>query len=130
MFDCVYACRTARFGTAITSRGNISLGRKQYAKDKGPLDEDCSCKTCKNHTRAYLHTIAGKDANAATLMSYHNIAYLLNLTRGCRAALRESRFPEYCREFMFKYHQEDEARYPQWACDAFASVNITIKKSQ
>ena len=25
--------------------------------DFRPIDEDCSCSTCKNYTRAYLHTI-------------------------------------------------------------------------
>jgi queuine tRNA-ribosyltransferase len=128
MFDCVYACRTARFGTAITSRGNIHLARKQYARDKGPLDEDCDCKVCKTHTRAYLHTVAAKEATAATLMSYHNIAYLLNLTRGCRAALREKRFEAYCATFMHKYHGGDEAQFPSWAVDAFASVGINVLK--
>ncbi len=33
MFDCVFPTRTARFGTAFTSFGEIKLRNKVYAKD-------------------------------------------------------------------------------------------------
>lgn len=37
MFDCVFPTRTARFGTAFTSKGEIKLKSKIYAKDFSPL---------------------------------------------------------------------------------------------
>lgn len=61
MFDCVYPTRTARFGTALVYRGDnvkngeMHLTQAAYAKDKRPIDEDCECYTCKNHSRAFLH---------------------------------------------------------------------------
>ena len=33
MFDCVFPTRTARFGTAFTSKGQIRLKNKIYAQD-------------------------------------------------------------------------------------------------
>lgn len=37
MFDCVFPTRTARFGTAFTSKGQIRLKNKIYAQDFRPL---------------------------------------------------------------------------------------------
>eukprot|EP00658_Telonema_sp_P-2_P034790 TRINITY_DN25393_c0_g1_i2.p1 TRINITY_DN25393_c0_g1~~TRINITY_DN25393_c0_g1_i2.p1 ORF type:complete len:105 (+),score=35.27 TRINITY_DN25393_c0_g1_i2:135-449(+) len=45
-------------------------------------------------------------------LSYHNIAYLLQLTRGARAAIQAGTFPEYIRTFMLAYHPDKE--YPTW----------------
>lgn len=33
MFDCVYATRTGRFGTAFTPNGEINILREQFTKD-------------------------------------------------------------------------------------------------
>lgn len=74
MFDCVYPTRTARlaantclfylicfgFGTAITRReGDLHLDRKEFRQDFRPIDDECSCYTCKNHTRAFLNSAIG-----------------------------------------------------------------------
>jgi queuine tRNA-ribosyltransferase len=37
MFDCVFATRTARFGTAFTSNGPIKVKHKKYEKDFTPI---------------------------------------------------------------------------------------------
>ncbi|XP_067877459.1 queuine tRNA-ribosyltransferase catalytic subunit 1 isoform X2 [Heterodontus francisci] len=47
MFDCVFPTRTARFGSALVPWGALQLKHRQYAKDFKPIDEDCSCPTCK-----------------------------------------------------------------------------------
>ena len=57
MFDCVFPTRTARFGTAFTSYGEIKLRNKMYAKDFTPLEEGCTCEACRHYTKAYLHMI-------------------------------------------------------------------------
>lgn len=43
MFDCVFPTRTARFGTAFTTYGEIKLRNKNFATDFRKLDEDCEC---------------------------------------------------------------------------------------
>lgn len=126
MFDCVYACRTARFGSALTSVGKLQLSKRNFANDTGKLDPDCSCPTCTQHTRAYLHVVATKETIGATLLSVHNIAYLLNLTRQCRRAIEENRFPEMVQQFMLSYHPDKN--YPQWVEEALATVNIALIK--
>ncbi|KAG5472776.1 hypothetical protein LSCM4_02099 [Leishmania orientalis] len=124
MFDCVYACRTARFGSALTSSGKLQLSRREYATDFGPLDPNCSCTTCRTYTRSYLNMIAAKESTAATLLSYHNIAYLINLTRGARSAIEEGCFTTYVQNFFLAYYPARD--YPKWVVEALASVEITL----
>uniref|UniRef100_A0A0A9WY86 Queuine tRNA-ribosyltransferase n=1 Tax=Lygus hesperus TaxID=30085 RepID=A0A0A9WY86_LYGHE len=111
MFDCVFACRTARFGSALTSTGKLQLTKRKFANDTAPLDPSCRCTTCKTYTRAYLHLIAAKDRLGATLLSYHNIAYLIQLTRDARQAILEGRFTLFVQHFFKTYYAT--GKYPQ-----------------
>ena len=43
MFDCVFATRTARFGTAFTKHGWLKLKKQENEYNFGPIDEDCTC---------------------------------------------------------------------------------------
>jgi hypothetical protein len=52
-FDCVWPCRTARFGNAIVSSGMLSLKRTTLSDDLGAIDPECACFVCKKYTRAY-----------------------------------------------------------------------------
>lgn len=124
MFDCVFACRTARFGSAMTSGGKLQLTKKAYADDLSPIDPKCSCYTCRHYTRAYLHLVAGKDSIGATLLSYHNIAFLIHLTREAGVAINEGRFTQYVQDFFVSYYPDK--KYPQWIVDALRSVSIEL----
>lgn len=124
MFDCVYACRTARFGSALTSDGKIQLTKRTYELDDRPVDPECDCYCCKNFTRAYVHHVATKEALGSTLLSIHNIHYLLHLTRKARAAIEDGTFVDFVQKFMLRYHPDK--KYPGWVVDALASVEITL----
>jgi queuine tRNA-ribosyltransferase len=88
MFDCVLPTRTARTGTAFSSSGRMNLRNARYARDFGPLDAACSCPTCTGYTRAYLrHLVTTKEMLGATLLSVHNLHFLLDLTRRAREAV-------------------------------------------
>ena len=54
MFDCVLPTRLGRHGTALTSGGKVQIRGAALARDLGPIDEGCSCRTCTLHSRAYL----------------------------------------------------------------------------
>jgi tRNA-guanine family transglycosylase len=71
---------------------------------------------CKQYTRAYLHTLAGKEALGSQLLTYHNIAYQMNLMRSIRKSIMEGKFPEFVVDFMKKLHPN--GNYPKWAVDA------------
>ncbi|XP_053706844.1 queuine tRNA-ribosyltransferase catalytic subunit 1 [Synchiropus splendidus] len=126
MFDCVFPTRTARFGSALVPWGSVQLKQKQYAKDFQPIDPDCTCPTCKRHSRAYLHALFKSDTAAMHHVTIHNVNYQLTLMRSVRQAIVEKRFPEFIRTFMKRMFPSREL-YPGWAVDALASVNITLE---
>ena len=96
MFDCVFPTRTARFGTAFTSFGEIKLRNKIFIKDFRPIEEGCECEACKNFTRAYLHMIEKHD-NFCHLLSIHNVHFLFTLMRRLRKAIETETLSEYLR---------------------------------
>jgi queuine tRNA-ribosyltransferase len=96
MFDCVSPTRLARHGSAFTQSGRISLRTSLCANDLGPLDPDCSCYTCTNHNRAYLHhLVRAKETAGGSLLSIHNITFLINETRKARQAILDGKFRQY-----------------------------------
>merc|ERR1719282_2161377 len=89
MFDCVYPCRTARFGTALVRSGQLRLTGKEYANDFQPIEPGCKCETCANYSRAMLHTIVTKEAVASSIITIHNIHFLMSLTAEMRQAIED-----------------------------------------
>eukprot|EP00299_Pterocystis_sp_00344_P011340 c5270_g1_i1.p1 GENE.c5270_g1_i1~~c5270_g1_i1.p1 ORF type:complete len:391 (-),score=80.34 c5270_g1_i1:55-1227(-) len=125
MFDCVYASRTARFGSALTSSGLLKVRHSQMRTDMSPIDPECDCYCCKNYTRSYIHFLCNSgSAVGYELLTTHNVTYEMNLMAGIRAAIDNGTFPEFVRRFMERYHPNKD--YPGWAIDALASVSITL----
>jgi queuine tRNA-ribosyltransferase len=88
LFDCVLPTRTARMGTAFSSEGRLNLKNARFTSDLGPLDPACSCPTCQQYSRAYLrHLVNAKEMLASTLLSIHNLHYLLDLAAQAREAV-------------------------------------------
>ena len=108
MYDCVYPTRTGRFGTAMVPSGLLKLKQRPFAKDLSPVDKDCACFVCKTqvawartracvgcshtglprYTRAHLHHLLKSNSSAGPqLLTYHNIAYMMRLTRQMRDAI-------------------------------------------
>lgn len=108
MFDCVLPTRLARHGAAFTSDGRVSLRNARFIEDFSPLDADCSCYTCKHHTRAYIsHLVRVKEMTASTLLSIHNIQYLNEQTKRCRQAILNGTFKEYFEQIERSRAQDD-----------------------
>ncbi|XP_050306850.1 queuine tRNA-ribosyltransferase catalytic subunit [Anthonomus grandis grandis] len=124
MFDCVFPTRTARFGCALLMDGQINLRKKQYEKDFSPIDKDCSCNTCKNYTRAYLHGIVTDLPVACHLVTEHNVAFQLRLMRSIRESILKGVFKEFVQTFMLNCYP-DKA-YPTWIRDSLKAVNIEL----
>src|SRR5207253_2175006 len=54
MFDCVMPTRNARNGQLFTSGGKLVIANARHARDTGPVDPQCPCDLCRQHSRAYL----------------------------------------------------------------------------
>jgi len=103
MFDCVMPTRNARNGMLFTQNGDIKIKNAQYRTDTGPLDKDCSCYTCRNFSRAYLHHLhRAREILGARLNTIHNLHYYQQLMGEIRAAIIAETFDEYAAEFRHK----------------------------
>jgi len=93
MFDCVLPTRNARNGWLFTHHGDIKLRNSRYKVDTRPLDPICTCYTCANFSRAYLHHLQrANEITGARLNTIHNLHYYLDLMREARAAIEQGRF--------------------------------------
>ena len=93
MFDCVLPTRVGRTGTALTWNGRLNLRNARFAEDDLPLDPTCPCACCTRFSRAYLrHLVQQNEVLGIRLLSLHNVAFLLDLTRQARAAILAGRF--------------------------------------
>jgi len=104
IFDCVLPTRLARHGVAFTRGGKINFNNAKYKEDLSCIDEDCDCYACKNYTKSYIrHLINVEEMLGATLLSIHNIRFLIKLTEEIRVAIKNDNFKEYKEDFIKKY---------------------------
>jgi queuine tRNA-ribosyltransferase len=108
MFDCVIPTRSGRTGRAYTSRGVLNLRNAKHAEDTRPLDPDCDCPACRNHSRAYLHhLIKSEEMLGPMLLTWHNITYYQRLMGRLRNAILEGRLQAEAAAIEAGWAQED-----------------------
>ncbi|MES2252940.1 MAG: tRNA guanosine(34) transglycosylase Tgt [Pseudomonadota bacterium] len=95
-FDCVHPTRLARHGGALVkplsiegnAKEHINLGNNRFKLDNEPIEPDCTCSTCKNYSRGYIHhLLKASEMIASTLISIHNIHFMNRLLTEIREAL-------------------------------------------
>ncbi len=110
MFDCVIPTRNGRNGQAFTTYGKINIKNGEYKDKFEPLDPECDCQTCRGYSKAYLnHLFRSQEILALTLLSLHNINFMLKLTDKIRKALVEDTFLETKQEFFRKYYSNKKS---------------------
>ena len=106
MFDCVMPTRNARNGWLFTQYGDVKIKNASYKNDTNPLDADCSCYTCRNFTRAYLHHLHRiGEILGSRLNTIHNLHYYQQLMAGMRSAIEAGTFEAFKLEFAAKRKQ-------------------------
>ena len=99
-FDCVMPSRNARHGNLFTWNGKMNLLNEKYMNDSRPIDENCGCPACRNHSRAYIrHLIKAKEALGMRLAVLHNLYFYNDLM----AKIREALDGGYYESFYQKY---------------------------
>jgi queuine tRNA-ribosyltransferase len=100
MFDCVMPTRNARNGMLFTQNGDIKIKNAQYRLDTRPLDEACTCYTCRHFSRAYLHHLHRlKEILGARLNTIHNLHYYQQLMNEIRTAIETDAFADFVTNF-------------------------------
>lgn len=99
MFDCVAPTRLARHGMAYVfdpaNNHRFNLKKASARSDLRPIDETCSCPTCRTYTRQYLHHLFAADELAVLrLVSMHNLHFLLTLMQEVRTAIETGTFAD------------------------------------
>jgi len=106
MFDCVIPTRHARNGQIYTSTGMIRIKNSKYKKDTNPLDDNCSCYTCQNFSRAYIkHLKNCNEILGSRLATIHNLFFYFDLMRQIRKSIRKNEFKKFADAFIQSYQQ-------------------------
>jgi len=108
MFDCVLPTRSGRTNQAFTRRGTVNMRNTRHKEDTRPLDPDCTCYTCTNFSRAYVHhLVMAKEILGMILLTRHNLHYYQELMAGMRAAIESGTFADFQSAFVAGYSGGD-----------------------
>ena len=100
LFDCVMPTRNARNGHLFTRFGDLRIRNARFKQDERPLDESCTCPTCRQFSRAYLHHLDRcGEMLFGMLATTHNLHYYLQLMRDMREALDTDSFDAFVVRF-------------------------------
>ena len=104
MFDCVLPTRSGRTGQAFTADGPINIRNAKFAEDRSPIEADCPCPSCADHSRAYVHhLVRSGEILGAMLMTEHNLWFYQQLMQGLRDAIGDGRFAAHASAFLDRY---------------------------
>ena len=126
MYDCVYPTRTARFGVALVQAGQtLRLRNHECQNDDRPIDDKCRCQACQYYSRGQLHTLLkANNPLAATLMTHHNITYMMTLVTDMRNAIQQHCYKDFCHNFIQQHFSYTNDKIPQWVLDALNAAGI------
>ena len=87
--------------TLTTDDGVIVIKNARYAEDLAPPDAECTCYTCRHHSRAYLrHLFMANEITSATLNSLHNLHFYLDTMGAIRKAIEFGNFDSFRQDFL------------------------------
>ncbi|WP_249549032.1 tRNA guanosine(34) transglycosylase Tgt [Anaplasma phagocytophilum] len=95
-FDCVYPTRIARHGAALVKPENrdihgreyINLNSAKFRTSTDAIEQDCTCYTCRAHSKGYLHhLLKAKELLAYSLITIHNIQFMNDLMQLIRKSI-------------------------------------------
>ena len=110
MFDCVIQTRHARSGMFYTRKGRMRITDARFRKDMYPPDTSCSCYTCRNFTRAYIHHLFRVgEVLGATLATLHNIHFFAAFMDEMRQSILEGRFEAFRKEVHATWEEKPQA---------------------
>jgi queuine tRNA-ribosyltransferase len=108
MFDCVLPTRLARNGTAFTATGTVNLKNAEFALDKNPIEENCTCEACRQFSRGYIrHLVKAEEILGLRLITLHNLFFYLNLMDRARAEIEAATFDQFRKSFVAEYKTRD-----------------------
>ena len=106
-FDCVSPARVGRNAALYTKNGRVNIRRAQFATDFTPFDSECTCYTCQNYTKAYLHHLfRSGELLANTLATIHNEHFIVKLVDDIRESINNDTFYDFKNDFLTHYYRQ------------------------
>lgn len=108
-FDCVAPTREARHGRIYTFSGNLNLKKAEFAQDERPLDPNCDCPFCEeNFARSFVRNLLksreiDEKSQAMTILSAHNVRFIVRLTEEIRASIIAGNFLEFRADWLARW---------------------------
>lgn len=100
-FDCVMPSRNARHGHLFTWGGIINIINQKYMTDSLPIDPECDCPVCRNHSRAYIrHLLKAGEMLGMRLAVMHNLYFYNTLTEKIREAIENGQFQAFREKYV------------------------------
>lgn len=100
-FDCVMPSRNARHGHLFTWGGIINIINQKYMTDSLPIDPECDCPVCRNHSRAYIrHLLKAGEMLGMRLAVMHNLYFYNTLTEKIREAIENGQFQVFREKYV------------------------------
>lgn len=108
-FDCVLPARNGRHGHVYTNKGKLNLFNAKYELDSSPIDETCTCPTCRNYSKAYIrHLLKAKEMLGMRLCVLHNLYFFNNMMEEIRQALDNNNFAHYKKLKLEDFQEKEE----------------------
>ncbi|MCA9339073.1 tRNA guanosine(34) transglycosylase Tgt [Candidatus Saccharibacteria bacterium] len=105
-FDCVSPARVGRNGALYAKNGRFNITNAKYKNDFSKVSEECSCYTCQNYTKAYLHHLFKTgELLAYTLATIHNEQFIVELVDNIRKSIERGDFFEFKKTWLLQYYK-------------------------
>ncbi len=107
MFDCVIPTRNARNTQAFTWTGRLRLKNARWTRDPAPIDENCSCFTCRNFSRGTIrHLFQASEMLGPTLVTIHNLHFFSDVLAAIRQAIQDGQLAERSAEWLTQMYPQ------------------------
>jgi len=109
LFDSALPTRLARNGALFTMQGRQNIRKATYKNNRGPVDPDCDCYTCRDFSAAYIHHLFKcEELLGYRLATIHNLRFITRLIHKIRDALQQGSFHDFKNQFLSQYQPTDE----------------------
>jgi queuine tRNA-ribosyltransferase len=109
MFDCIIPTQLAHRGVAFTSHGKLQMRRSVHKFSEEPLDAQCDCRSCQQHSRAYIHHLIKSDEFLGWhLLGVHNMVFYHRFMTEIRQSILHGDFLSYYETKRFELMRSDE----------------------
>ncbi|HEY9706307.1 MAG TPA: tRNA guanosine(34) transglycosylase Tgt [Allocoleopsis sp.] len=110
-FDSVFPTQTGRHGTMFTFDGRLDIMGAKFKTDENPIDKNCKCYTCKNHTRAYIrHLLKINEPAGKRYATIHNLHFMNELMKEIRKTIRNGTFQKFRKKIFDAYRKNRDPK--------------------